>query len=576
MPAIFDPVSGGAVSGIVGPRGSLGQRYWRLLILLAAAAVLPMVVYGSVQTWLRADAERRALDASNLEEAQRLALVVDNELMAELNALRVLSLSHELDVDDLRDFYDLARRAHFQNELWRSVILIDPHNNHILLNTLWPVGPPYPTVNDPATVQKVVATHTAVIGAPTGPGPVPGTARMHPAFVPLRVPVTRRNEVHYVLSASMAPDRVRALLWNVMPPGLGGDSFLVDPEGRIVARNRSPGRFAEWAPDVLRAALPQHDGIYRGATPDGRQQVFVFATAPFSHWSVHLGIPLEEYDAPLRRSFWLSVAGIVVGGVLALGLVAMIWRDINRQRRDESVLQRALRMEAIGQLTAGVAHDFNNLLCTVIGNLELIKARSAGIEALSVARNIEEALKAAEHGAELTQQLLSFGRKQMLHPEPFDLNAALRSLEGLVHKSVGENTHVELQLCEGECPAVVDPKELSLSVLNLVTNARDAMPDGGMLTLATQCIDLHPGERVDDLRPGRYAMLAVTDTGVGMSEKVITHAFEPFFTTKEVGKGTGLGLSQVYGVVRQSGGTVCLSSKEGQGCRVEVWLPAMG
>jgi signal transduction histidine kinase len=262
--------------------------------------------------------------------------------------------------------------------------------------------------------------------------------------------------------------------------------------------------------------------------------------------------------------------------VLALGLIATIWREISRQRRDESTLQGALRMEAIGQLTAGVAHDFNNLLCTVMGNLELIKARTTGTEPRAIGRNIEAALKAAEHGAELTQQLLSFGRKQTLLPELIDLNATLRRLEGLVRQSVGENTHVELQLCEGGWLAVVDPRGLSLSILNLVMNARDAMPDGGTLTLATHCVELHPSERVDDLRPGRYAVLAVTDTGVGMSEKVISHAFEPFFTTKEVGKGTGLGLSQVYGTVRQSGGTVRLTSKEGQGCRVEVWLPAMG
>src|SRR5215471_230024 len=192
-----------------------------------------MVIYGSVQTWLRGDAERRAVDADNLEEAQRLALRVDNELMAETNALRMLSLSHDLDIDNLKDFYDLARRAHFENKLWHSVILIDPRTDLILMNTLFPVGrSPYPT-QDHKTVIDVVETHAVVIGAPTPPGPIAGTTRMHPAFVPLRVPVMRRDEVHYVLSASMAPDQMRELLWNTMPPGLGGDSYLVDPDGRI-------------------------------------------------------------------------------------------------------------------------------------------------------------------------------------------------------------------------------------------------------------------------------------------------------------------------------------------------------
>lgn len=559
------------LNGNPGRRSSPGRRYRRLLISLAAAAVVPMVVYGSVQGWLRANAERRALDATNLEEAQRLALLVDNELMAELNGLRMLSLSHELDTDNLGGFYDLARRAHFENELWRSVIVIDPNTNEILLNTLFPIGSPYQPVQDPETVREVFEQHNAVIGAPTGPGLVPGTNRMHPAFVPLRVPVLRGDEMHYVLSASMSPDQLRALLWNVSPPGLGGDSYLLDPYGHIVARNRSPGQFAELAPEALRTEIPKQEGTYRGSV-DGQEEVFAFATAPFCHWSVHLGIPIREYNAPYRRSFLISTSGIVFGGALALGLIAMIWREIRRQRREENTLQHALRIEAIGRLTAGVAHDFNNLLCTVIGNLDLIKMRVAGNEVLS--QNIEAAIRAASHCAELIQQLLSFGRKQTLNPEPVEMNSAVRSAEGLIHQSIGENIHINLQLCDGGCPALVDPKELSLSVLNLITNARDAMPEGGTLTLRTRCVDLRRTEHVDGLRPGRYAVLTVIDTGIGMTEKVMTRAFEPFFTTKEIGKGTGLGLSQVYGVVRQSGGTVRLHSKEGQGSQVEMWLPA--
>ena len=475
------------LNGNAGRRSSPGRRYRRLLISLAAAAVVPMVVYGSVQGWLRANAERRALDATNLEEAQRLALLVDNELMAELNGLRMLSLSHELDTDNLGGFYDLARRAHFENELWRSVIVIDPNTNEILLNTRFPIGSPYQPVQDPETVREVFEQHNAVIGAPTGPGFVPGTNRMHPAFVPLRVPVLRGDEMHYVLSASMSPDQLRALLWNVSPPGLGGDSYLLDPYGHIVARNRSPGQFAELAPETLRAEIPKREGIYRGSV-DGQAEVFAFATAPFCHWSVHLGIPIREYNAPYRRSFLISTSGIVAGGALALGLIAMIWREIRRQRREENTLQHALRIEAIGRLTAGVAHDFNNLLCTVIGNLDLIKMRVAGNEVLS--QNIEAAIRAASHCAELIKQLLSFGRKQTLNPEPVEMNSAVRSAEGLIHQSIGENIHINLQLCEGGCPALVDPNELSLSVLNLITNARDAMPEGGTLTLRTRCVDL--------------------------------------------------------------------------------------
>ena len=552
--------------------GTLGQRYRRLLISLAVAAVVPMVIYGSVQTWLRADAERRAVDATNIEEAQRLALRVDNELMAELNALRILSLSHELDTDDLEDFYDLARRAHFENGLWGSVIVIDPNTDKILLNTLFPMGPPYPLVQDPETVREVKEKHNAVVGAPTGAGLVSGTTRMHPSFVPLRVPVLRGEDMHYVLSASMSPDQLRELLWNASPPGLGGDSYLVDPEGRIVARNHSPGEFAELAPDVVRAAISQHEGIYRGLA-DGKEQVFAFATAPFCHWSVHLGIPVVEYNAPLRKSLFLGIVGLVFGGALVLVLIVWICREIRRLRRAEAALQNTLRMEAIGQLTAGVAHDFNNLLCTIIGNLDLIKLRLVGSE---LSRNIASALRAAAHAAEITQQLLTYGRRRELCSEPVEINSAVRSAESLIHQSVGDNIRIEFQLCNGGSLALTDPKELSLSILNLIANARDAMPDGGTLTLATRCVTLRPAERVDGLQTGHYVVLTVADTGIGMSEEIMMRAFEPFFTTKEFGKGTGLGLSQVYGIARQSVGTVRLQSTQGQGSKVEMWLPAIG
>ena len=550
------------------------RRYHRLLILLAVAAVLPMAIYGSMQTWLRAEAERNALDANNIQQAQTLALRVDNQLMAEINALRMLSLSPELQIDNLSDFWDLARRAHFENNLWRSVIIIDPKTDEIVLNTLFPFGkPPYPST-DPQTIIKVVETHSVVIGKPTAPALVPGTNRMHPGFVPLRVPVMRYEEVHYILSASMAPDELRKLLWNTMPPGLGGDSYLLDEDGDIVARNRSPQQFAEWAPDPLRTVLPHQQGTYHGVGSDGREQVFAFASAPFSHWSVHLGIPIDQYNALLRRSFWFSVVGMFFSALLALGLITMIWREIIRERREQTAMQNARRMEAIGQLTAGVAHDFNNLLNTIIGNLEIIQSRVVGTS-LCISHNIMDALKAAEHGAKLIQQLLSFARKQVLHPEPVDMNTELFNIEGMIRQTaVDKNILVHFDLCNDRCPVMVDPRELGISVLNLVANARDAIPDGGRLTIKTECRDVTPADTINGLQPGHYAVLTVADTGIGMSEEVMARAFEPFFTTKAIGKGTGLGLSQVYGIVKQSGGTVLLKSRKDEGSQVSIWLPA--
>jgi len=372
----------------------------------------------------------------------------------------------------------------------------------------------------------------------------------------------------------MAPDELRKLLWNTMPPGLGGDSYLLDEDGDIVARNRSPQQFAEWAPDPLRTVLPHQQGTYHGVGSDGREQVFAFASAPFSHWSVHLGIPIDQYNALLRRSFWFSVVGMFFSALLALGLITMIWREIIRERREQTAMQNARRMEAIGQLTAGVAHDFNNLLTTIIGNLEIIHSRVVGTS-LCISHNIRDALKAAEHGAKLIQQLLSFARKQVLHPEPVDMNTELFNIEGMIRQTaVDKNILVHFDLCNERCPVMVDPRELGISVLNLVANARDAIPDGGRLTIKTECRDVTPADTINGLQPGHYAVLTVADTGIGMSEEVMARAFEPFFTTKAIGKGTGLGLSQVYGIVKQSGGTVLLKSRKDEGSQVSIWLPA--
>jgi signal transduction histidine kinase/ActR/RegA family two-component response regulator len=245
--------------------------------------------------------------------------------------------------------------------------------------------------------------------------------------------------------------------------------------------------------------------------------------------------------------------------------------EIAEREIAEARLVQAQKMEAIGQLTGGVAHDFNNLLTAVVGSLELLLRRTDDEKLRRLAGN---ALQAAERGARLTAQLLAFSRRQRLTPAPLDVNRIIAGMGDLLARSIGPQVEVATRLEEGLSRALADPTQLEVMILNLAINARDAMPGGGRLLIATRNLDRVPEALAADLAPGRYVAICVTDTGIGMAPEILQHVFEPFFTTKPLGKGTGLGLAQLYGFARQSGGTVRVESEEGRGTSVTVYLPA--
>jgi PAS domain S-box-containing protein len=242
--------------------------------------------------------------------------------------------------------------------------------------------------------------------------------------------------------------------------------------------------------------------------------------------------------------------------------------EIGERQRTEEALLQAQKLEAVGQLTSGVAHDFNNLLTGVLGNLELLERRLKSEESLG---RLRAARLAAERGARLTHQLLAFSRKQRLAPTPLDLNRLVGEASDMLFRTIGITVRVETVLTEGLWPALVDPTQIELVVLNLAINARDAMPGGGRLRIRTANVSRGGAPR--DLAPGDYVLLSVSDTGEGMSEEVLRRAVEPFFTTKEPGKGSGLGLSMVHGVATQSGGGLHIDSRLGRGTTVNVYLP---
>jgi signal transduction histidine kinase len=244
--------------------------------------------------------------------------------------------------------------------------------------------------------------------------------------------------------------------------------------------------------------------------------------------------------------------------------------EIAERERAESRLIQAQKMEAVGQLTGGIAHDFNNLLTAIIGSLDLLLRRTDEERVARLARN---ALQAAERGATLTAQLLAFSRRQRLSPTPVDPNDVVTGMADLLGRAIGTHISIDMALADELWRALADPTQLEVMILNLVINARDAMPAGGRIRIETRNVREVPPALAAELNPGEYVALAVSDTGTGMPPDVLARAFEPFFTTKVQGKGTGLGLSQLYGFARQSGGTVRIESEPGQGTIVTIYLP---
>ena len=263
----------------------------------------------------------------------------------------------------------------------------------------------------------------------------------------------------------------------------------------------------------------------------------------------------------------------IANGKGETALILAIVRDISDEKRREEQVRQLQRMDAIGRLTGGVAHDFNNLLAIIHGNSELVRDRlEAGTD---LAEMTDDVIGAAARGAELVKRLLAFARMQHLEPASVDLGERIPNVIGLLQRALGENVQLQVRMAEELWPAIIDPTQVDDALLNLAINSRDAMPDGGTLTIETQNVHLDEDYAAHhvEVAPGDYVMLAVSDTGTGMEPEVLARAFDPFFTTKEEGQGTGLGLSQVFGWVKQSGGHIKIYSEVGHGTTIKLYLP---
>jgi signal transduction histidine kinase/CheY-like chemotaxis protein len=308
----------------------------------------------------------------------------------------------------------------------------------------------------------------------------------------------------------------------------------------------------------------------------------------------------QSTSAMLRIWLLILIFSSLAGAIgLAAVLARQAQRGVNQLRQrtaeleaeaklrveTESKLRHVQKLESVGQLTGGIAHDFNNLLTIILGNLDTLRRRllipspdqSGEERAATLLKPVDYALQGARSAAQLTQRLLAFARQQPLEPVKLDVNELVSGLTELLRRTLGERITLESVLAGGLWPSFADANQVEAALINLCVNARDAMPDGGKLTIETSnaYLDEAYADQFDDVRPGQYVLLSVTDTGTGIAPEVLQRIFEPFFTTKPAGKGSGLGLAMVYGFVKQSGGHIRIYSELGEGTTVKIYLPRL-
>ena len=382
-------------------------------------------------------------------------------------------------------------------------------------------------------------------------------------FVGIVHDLTERERIERELRESAA--RLRA----VVDTAVDG-VILIDSDGIILKFNPACERLFKYQADEVlgenvRMLMPEpyrseHDGYIHNFIATGDKKIIGIGREVVGRRKDGTTFPMDLSVGEAKQD----------GSSIFVGMI----HDLTDRKRTEAQLMQAQKMEAVGQLSGGIAHDFNNLLTVIVGNAEHLAEQLVSRGDLK--RLADDICSAGERGAELTQRLLAFSRKQLLRPVETECNKLVESMHKLLRRTLREDIELSTHSDPGLRHAFADPVQLESAILNLSLNAQDAMATGGRLTISTANASLDAGDHNThpDVGPGEYVVIAVTDNGTGMPKRVLEHAFEPFFTTKEVGKGSGLGLSMVYGFAKQSNGHVTIYSEPGLGTTVRIYLPA--
>jgi len=600
--------------------GSLSLR--GRVMLLVIASVVPLLVFSLADQYLRYREAVAATRQHALELAHGAAVMVEDELRVRIAALQVLAISRALQELDLTTFRAEAEQVVAEQFSGSNILLLRP-DDQVLLNTRLPPSEPLPTRPASESTHEVFAT-----GRPAVSNLYQGIRQRF--VVAIDVPVKRGDgNVAYVLSLNPRLDDFAEVIRQQQLPGPWVVT-VTDRKGVIVARMPHADEFIGQpiGPRSFELIAARAEGSFEGVSLDGVPLFGGVGRSARFGWTVAIGVPRSELIGPAvdgaLRTLGAGLGLFAVSIALALIIARQITRPITTLRRlasgaeapmplaaprtglreadevalalraaeegrrrsreaerraqaaltaSEEQLRQSQKMEAVGQLTGGLAHDFNNLLLVIIGSLDLLlESREGGDEVQQLA---QEAHTAAQRGADLIRSLLAFARRQQLRPRRVDINALVSDLNRLLSRTLGERIEIGLELAPDLWPVVVDQAQLEAALTNLATNARDAMPRGGRLTIATanRQLDQDYASQHIEVTPGDYVMIEVSDTGAGMSPIVMARIFDPFFSTKPRGEGTGLGLSMVFGFMKQSGGHINVYSEKGVGTTFRVYLP---
>jgi two-component system NtrC family sensor kinase len=550
-----------------------------LQLLIAAALVLPLSLFAYA-----AYTKYRSLDAVVTERVERTLDVVHEHALRVFQTIdRTIAETNEV-LRGLSDEEIRAREVELHrrlNETQRALPQIeavwafDRAGRPLVASSVAPLPPNLNNADRDyfrAQVDRDAGTYIGdIIKARIGD---------HTFFVVSRRRPDRDGQFNGVVAVTVPPTALRDFYARI-GEGTALSAGLIRADGTFLARHPGAGdaiqRLGRGNRFVEAIARNPESGVYTALSQiDGVERRIAYRKVPGYGIYVQAGYKTSA----VWQELFSSLIGHLVFGVPATALLVILSYMVLRrthavleesQRREaaEAALKQAQRLEAVGQLTGGVAHDFNNLLMVVNGNVERLRRDLSDPRHKRALDSID---KAARRGASLTRQLLTFSRQQTLAPAVIELRRHLARLRDMVQSSLRGDITVTLDIPNSLWPVKVDLGEFELAILNLGINARDAMPDGGTLTLSARNVSLGGTAGVDDLR-GEYVAVSVRDTGFGIPPEVLPKVFEPFFTTKEVGKGTGLGLSQVYGFARQAGGQANIASEVGRGTEITIFLP---
>jgi signal transduction histidine kinase len=590
------------------------------LMLLVAAVLVPALIGAGIALAYIYKEEQQFNYQSMRETARALALALDRDMGRREAMLHTLAASPSLRLGQLERFYGYAAAVAEQSD---SAIILSDLEGRQLINTRLPFNAALPRM---LPVEREFRARygnelTSVSDVYTPP------AGLGPHSFAIQVPVWRDGKVvQFLTMASFASEMQSLLMEQQLPKGW--HASIVDRQGVVVARSVEPENFVgkPVRPELAARMAGKAEGFHEGVTLAGTPGTAFFSRAPSSGWRFLISVPSSALYGPATRATVMlasiSLLLLGLGLAAALGVARRISRPVESLReaaqrlgsnapvqarpsgtveldavgeamsqaserlrettaqleyrvaeavrrfeQTQQALEQAQRLEALGRLTVGIAHDFNNVLQTLTAGLQALRLRATQ-DAQELLASCE---RAVVRGTGLARQLMAFGRVQEVRVETVDPAARIAEARHLFSGALPADIRLEYDLAPGLWPVTVDPAQLELALLNLVINARDAMPDGGTMTLRGR--NQTVADDRSDLSAGEYTVVTLSDTGQGMSKDVRARALDPFYTTKGVGKGSGMGLPQAYGFARQNGGTLALDSEPGRGTTVTVYLP---